>query len=95
MAAAEERAQQHREWLKTIPKTDYGAICDAIKGALSRSFTRGGRMRSASGWREFFEIADNAMKPFDYRHGCVIVPQNNWLGADYDVAGKPEVCLVF
>jgi hypothetical protein len=32
VAAAEERAQQHREWLKTIPKTDYGAICDAICG---------------------------------------------------------------
>jgi hypothetical protein len=31
VAAAEERAKQHREWLKTIPKTDYGAICDAIR----------------------------------------------------------------
>jgi hypothetical protein len=41
MAAAEERAPSNTgEWLKTIPKTDYGAICDAIKGALSRSFTR-------------------------------------------------------
>jgi hypothetical protein len=31
VAAAEERAQQHREWLKTMPKTDYGAICDVIR----------------------------------------------------------------
>lgn len=31
VAAAEERAQQHREWLKTIPKTDYAAICVAIE----------------------------------------------------------------
>jgi hypothetical protein len=32
-AAAEQRATQHREWLKTIPKTDYGAICVAIRCA--------------------------------------------------------------
>jgi hypothetical protein len=30
-AAAEQRAQQHREWMKTMPNIDYGAICDAIK----------------------------------------------------------------
>jgi hypothetical protein len=30
-AAAEQRAKQHREWCKTIPKTDYRAICDAIE----------------------------------------------------------------
>jgi hypothetical protein len=29
--AAQERAQQSREWLKAMPKTDYGAICEAIK----------------------------------------------------------------
>ena len=31
IAAAQERAKQDREWLKTIPKTDYAAICAAIK----------------------------------------------------------------
>jgi hypothetical protein len=31
LAAAEQRAKQHREWCKTMPTTDYGAICDAIK----------------------------------------------------------------
>jgi uncharacterized protein YjcR len=30
-AAAEHREKQHQDWCKTIPKTDYGAICDAIK----------------------------------------------------------------
>jgi hypothetical protein len=30
-AAAEERAKQNREWLKTIPKSDYAAICVAIE----------------------------------------------------------------
>jgi hypothetical protein len=30
-AAAERGAEQHREWMKTMPKTDYGAICDAIR----------------------------------------------------------------
>jgi hypothetical protein len=30
-AAAEVRAQQNREWLKAMPKTDYGAICAAIR----------------------------------------------------------------
>jgi hypothetical protein len=36
-AADSVRAEQHRQWLATIPKTDYGAICDAIKGASARS----------------------------------------------------------
>jgi hypothetical protein len=31
VAAAAERNKQHREWLKTIPVTDYGAICGAIR----------------------------------------------------------------
>jgi uncharacterized protein YjcR len=31
IAAAEEQAKQHREWMKTMPKTDYGAICAAIR----------------------------------------------------------------
>ena len=30
-AAREESDRQHAEWMKTIPKTDYGAICEAIK----------------------------------------------------------------
>jgi hypothetical protein len=38
-AAAEERAKQHREWLKTIPATDYGAICEAIRRAASSAST--------------------------------------------------------
>ena len=29
--ASEQRKKQHQEWVKTLPKTDYGAICDAIK----------------------------------------------------------------
>jgi hypothetical protein len=44
IAAAEERAKQHREWLKTIPKTDYGAICEAIK-AHGRNMPRADRVR--------------------------------------------------
>jgi hypothetical protein len=35
-AAAEQRARQHREWTKTMPKTDYGAICDAIRRDAGR-----------------------------------------------------------
>ena len=30
-AAAEERERHSQEWQATIPQTDYGAICDAIK----------------------------------------------------------------
>ena len=45
VAAAEERAKHHREWLKTIPKTDYGAICDAIKAHRS-SQPRADRVRA-------------------------------------------------
>jgi uncharacterized protein YjcR len=30
-AAAGQRARQSRDWLKVIPKTDYGAICEVIK----------------------------------------------------------------
>jgi hypothetical protein len=30
-ASAEQRQKQHQEWGKTLPKTDYLAICDAIK----------------------------------------------------------------
>jgi hypothetical protein len=33
--AADLRQKQHREWLKTIPKTDYGVICEAIRRAAS------------------------------------------------------------
>ncbi len=30
-SAAEERDRQHRQWMKTMPETDYSAICEAIK----------------------------------------------------------------
>jgi hypothetical protein len=30
-AAAERRQKQHAEWMKTMPKTDWAAICAAIK----------------------------------------------------------------
>jgi hypothetical protein len=36
-AAAEQRAEQGRRWMKTMPKTDYGAICDAIRRAAGKS----------------------------------------------------------
>jgi uncharacterized protein YjcR len=29
-ATAEQRQKQHQEWVKTLPKTDYAAICDAL-----------------------------------------------------------------
>jgi|NGEPerStandDraft_6_1074524.scaffolds.fasta_scaffold660471_1 uncharacterized protein YjcR len=29
--AAEQRREQHEEWVKSLPKTDYAAICDAIR----------------------------------------------------------------
>jgi hypothetical protein len=35
-AAAEERAAQDREWLKTIPRTDYDKICDTIASEKAR-----------------------------------------------------------
>jgi uncharacterized protein YjcR len=40
-AAAEQRAKQHSEWMKTLPATDYGAICAAIK-AHRRDLSRNG-----------------------------------------------------
>ena len=42
-AVAEERAKQNRAWLKTMPKTDYGAILDTIK-AHSRNNPRADRV---------------------------------------------------
>jgi uncharacterized protein YjcR len=30
-AVAEQREKQHKEWVKLLPKTDYAAICAAIR----------------------------------------------------------------
>jgi hypothetical protein len=35
-AAAVERERQHREWMATIPKADYGAICHVIRRGAPR-----------------------------------------------------------
>lgn len=43
LAAAAERHERHQEWLKTIPKTDYGAICEAIR--RDRNKPRADRVR--------------------------------------------------
>ncbi len=44
VAVTEERAQQNRAWLMAMPKTDYGAICDAIK-AHGRNKPRADQVR--------------------------------------------------
>jgi uncharacterized protein YjcR len=31
LEAAAEEDRRHREWMNAAPKTDYGAICEAIK----------------------------------------------------------------
>jgi hypothetical protein len=31
LAAFEEQQRRSAEWMKTMPKTDWGAICDAIR----------------------------------------------------------------
>jgi hypothetical protein len=36
----EEGCRRHTEWVATIPPTDYGAICDAIKASAAQSKTR-------------------------------------------------------
>jgi hypothetical protein len=33
LAAFEEQRRRAEEWMKTIPETDYGAICDAIRSS--------------------------------------------------------------
>jgi hypothetical protein len=44
-AAAEQRARQHREWMKAMPRTDYGAICDAINAQGRRNNLHGNETR--------------------------------------------------
>jgi hypothetical protein len=37
LAESAERTRRHQEWLKTIPRTDYGAICDAIRESARKA----------------------------------------------------------
>jgi hypothetical protein len=38
--AAEQRRERHKEWVKSLPKTGYGAICDAIKAQRPQQAAR-------------------------------------------------------